>query len=132
MSHDLTWPHNQRVMLHGWVSVIICHYPAKFCGRRPCRRGIIVFLIGHVTSLDRVGNGFWVIPRQWGTAMSPILSDFDKFCSNVSTYEKQKWAKFFHLTLNGFWDISFWNLGNFKAFFQKSAILNFPYLMKLS
>ena len=42
-----------------------------------------------------------------------------KFCSNIPTYKKQKWAKFFHLTLNVSWDIGFWNLGNFRAFFSE-------------
>ena len=39
-----------------------------------------------------------------------------KFCSNVFTNKKQKWAKLFNLTLNGSWDIGFWNLDNFRAF----------------
>ena len=33
----------------GRVSLIINHYPARFCGHRPCRRGDILYFIGHVT-----------------------------------------------------------------------------------
>ena len=40
---DLTWPRDHKVMWHhGWVSLIINPYCAKFCGHRPCRRGDIV------------------------------------------------------------------------------------------
>ena len=50
-----------------------------------------------------------------------------KFCWNVPNNKKreQKWANFFHLTLNGSWDISFWNLGNFRAFFSEICYFEF-------
>ena len=66
-----------------------------------------------------------------GQPCHPCSQILIKLCSNVPTYKKQKWAIFFHLTLNSSWDIGFWNLGNFRTFFQKSAILNFPYLKEL-
>ena len=50
--------------------------------------------------------------------LSSIVSDLIKFCSNVPANKKQKWAKFLHLTLNCSWDIGFWNVGNFTAFFS--------------
>ena len=31
------------IWFHGWLSVVIVHYPAKFGDDRPCRRGDIVF-----------------------------------------------------------------------------------------
>ena len=59
MSRDLTSPRGQRATWnHGWVSIIIRNYPAKFCGHRPCRRRYILLLIGHATSHDHVINGF--------------------------------------------------------------------------
>ena len=63
----------------------------------------------------------WAILCQRGTKfsiLSSIVSDLIKFCSNVPANKKQKWAKFLHLTLNCSWDIGFWNVGNFTAFFS--------------
>ena len=54
-----------------------------------------------------------------GQPHHPYSQILINLCSNVPTYEKQKWAKVFRLTLNGSWDISFWNLGNFRTFFSE-------------
>ena len=61
----ITWPHMTMTMLsedHVTTRVsfyLHSHYPAKFCDHRLCRRGGIVFLIGHVTSRDHVVK--WVL-----------------------------------------------------------------------
>ena len=78
-------------------------------------------------SIKKVVKGWFHVNE--GQPCHPYSQILIKF---APTYKKQKWAKFFHLALIGSWGISFWNLGNFRAFFQKSAILNFSYLMKLS
>ena len=77
--------------------------------------------------------------RSWGDSMSmrdsqsPILSDFDQILPKCSYLVETKVRKIFSPNSKRFLrDIGFWNLGNFRAFFQKSTILNFPYLMKLS
>ena len=54
-----------------------------------------------------------------GQPCHPYSQILIKFCSNVPTYKKQKWAKFLHLTLNGSWDVDFSNLGNFRVFFPE-------------
>ena len=66
-----------------------------------------------------------VLSCQWGTGMSPILSDLIKYCSNLPTYKKQKWANFFPLNLHGSWDISIWNLHNFRVFFSEICYFEF-------
>ena len=77
--------------------------------------------------LKKFHDSIWWVPHLWaitcqrGTKFSissPILSDLIKSCSNVPANKKQKWAKFLHLTLNCSWDIGFWNVGNFTAFFS--------------
>ena len=66
-----------------------------------------------------------------GQPCHPYSQILITFCSNVPTYKKQKWAKFFHLTLNGSWDISFWNLDNFRAFFSEIHHFKFSIFNKI-
>ena len=105
----------------------ICFYPTP--PPPPSMSRQIVFFKENISFID-----YWVILRQRGTKfwiLSPVLSGFDQILLNVLTNKKQKWAKFFHLTLNGSWDISFWNLHNFRAFFSEIHHFKFSIFNKI-
>ena len=105
----------------------ICFYPTPLPPHSMRRE--IFFKENMISFVD-----YWVILHQRGTKfwiLSPVLSDFDQILLNVPTSKKQKWAKFFHLTLNGSWDINFWNLQNFRAFFWEIHHFKFSVFNKI-
>ena len=58
MLQDFARPRDQRVkQLHGWDSLKVSHYPAKFCGHRRIGIGDIMVLVCHVISNDHVIRG---------------------------------------------------------------------------
>ena len=72
---------------------------------------------------------FRTLPDDSRLFPASIVSDFDQILLKCPYLKETNVSKIF--SPNGSWDIGFWNLGNFRAFFQKSAILIFLYLMKL-
>ena len=69
---------------------------------------------------------------QWGIAMSPINSRFWSNFAQMFLLIRNKVSKIFSPNSKRFLRQRFLKFGNFRTFFQKSTILNFPYLMKLS
>ena len=58
MLQDFARPRDQRVkQLHGWDSLKVSHYPAKFCGHRRIGIGDIMVFVCHVISNDHVIRG---------------------------------------------------------------------------
>ena len=67
-----------------------------------------------------------IIPDFWDDSMSMrdshvthILRFWSNFAQMFLPIRNKSEQKNFRETLNGFWDIDFWNLSNFRAFFSE-------------
>ena len=85
---------------------------------RWCRGGVLDYVVMFTNDVVVVSKGRFYVKK--GQNFEFCHPSSQRFCSNVLTNKKQKWATLFHVTLNASWDIGFWNLGNFRAFFFRN------------